>query len=213
MLTKKGRIKRVAVEEFAAVRPSGLIAMGLEPEDQLNWVKYSDGDQDIIIATEQGQSIRFHESEVRVMGRPAGGVRAIRFDDVLDVVAGMDVVDAELHTHMLIVTRNGFGKRTALSDYRSQGRYGLGVRTLARNEKTGSIVDMRCINAEDDIMLMTKYGVVLRTNLDEIRETGRSTQGVTLMDLQDGDEVIGIAIMTRLPDLPESNGENEPVNP
>lgn len=212
MLTKKGRIKRVAVEEFAAVRPSGLIAMGLEPEDHLNWVKYSDGDQDIIIATAQGQSIRFHESEVRVMGRPAGGVHAIKFEDPLDLVAGMDVVDAELHSHMLIVTRNGYGKRTALSDYRSQGRYGLGVRTLARNEKTGSIVDMRCINAEDDIMLMTKYGVVLRTNLDEIRETGRSTQGVTLMDLQDGDEVIGIAIMTRLPDLPESNGENEPVN-
>jgi DNA gyrase subunit A len=212
MLTKKGRIKRVAVEEFAAVRPSGLIAMGLEPEDHLNWVKYSDGDQDIIIATSQGQSIRFHESEVRVMGRPAGGVHAIKFEDPLDIVAGMDVVDGEQHSHMLIVTRNGYGKRTALSDYRSQGRYGLGVRTLARNEKTGSIVDMRCINAEDDIMLMTKYGVVLRTNLDEIRETGRSTQGVTLMDLQDGDEVIGIAIMTRLPDLPETNGENEPIS-
>jgi DNA gyrase subunit A len=210
MLTKKGRIKRVAVEEFAAVRPSGLIAMGLEPDDHLNWVKFSDGDQDIMIATEMGQSIRFHESEVRVMGRPAGGVHAIKFEDNLDVVAGMDVLDLEQHTHMLIVTRNGYGKRTLLSDYRSQGRYGLGVRTLARNEKTGAIVDMRCINAEDDIMLITKYGVVLRTNLDEIRETGRSTQGVKVMNLQSGDQVIGIAIMTRLPDEPSVNGETEP---
>jgi DNA gyrase subunit A len=210
MLTKKGRIKRVAVEEFAAVRPSGLIAMGLEPDDFLGWVKYSDGDQDIIIATEQGQSIRFHESEVRVMGRPAGGVHAIKFEDDLDVIAGMDVVDSEQHTHMLVVTRNGFGKRTLLSDYRSQGRYGLGVRTLARNEKTGPIVDMRCINAEDDIMLITKYGVVLRTSLDEIRETGRSTQGVTLMNLQEGDEVVGIAIMTPLPESPaDNNGSSE----
>ena len=209
MLTKKGRIKRVAVEEFAAVRPSGLIAMGLEPDDYLGWVKYSDGDQDIIIATEQGQSIRFHESDVRVMGRPAGGVRAIRFDDPLDLIAGMDVVDDEQHTHMLIVTRNGYGKRTLLSDYRAQGRYGLGVRTLARNEKTGPIVAMRCINEDDDIMFITKFGVVLRTNLDEIRETGRSTQGVMLMNLQDEDEVVGIAIMTRLPDPIESNGTSE----
>jgi DNA gyrase subunit A len=144
------------------------------------------------------------------MGRPAGGVRAIRFEEEWDEVAGMDVVDTEKHTHMLVVTRNGFGKRTLLSDYRSQGRYGLGVRTLGRNEKTGPIVDMRCINADDDIMLMTKYGVVLRTNLDEIRETGRSTQGVTLMHLQEGDEVIGIAVMTRLPEPPSLNGENEP---
>lgn len=204
MATKKGRIKRVALDEFAAVRPSGLIAMGLEDDDYLGWVKYSDGDQDVVVVTEQGQSIRFHESDVRVMGRPAGGVMAIRLDG--DYLAGMDVID-ETHTHMLVVTKNGFGKRTELSEYRQQGRYGLGVRTLARNEKTGPIVAIRCINEGDDIMLMTKIGVVLRTRLDEIRETGRSTQGVTLMDLQDGDEVIGIAIMTGSPE--ENGGEGE----
>ncbi len=205
MATKRGRIKRVAVEEFAAVRPSGLIAMGLEPDDYLGWVKYSDGDQDIIVVTEQGQSIRFHESDVRVMGRPAGGVHAIRLDD--DALAGMDVVNTEQHTHMLVVTRNGFGKRTLLSDYRQQGRYGLGIRTLARNEKTGAIAAIRCINPEDDIMLITKYGVVLRTMLDEIRETGRSTQGVKLMNLHKGDEVVGIAIMTSSPDDPIEESE------
>jgi DNA gyrase subunit A len=205
LATRLGRIKRVAVEEFAAVRASGLIAMGLEENDSLNWVKYSDGDQDVIIVTEQGQSIRFHESEVRVMGRPAVGVNSIRLEDG-DVVAGMDVVDQE-HTHMLVVTRNGFGKRTLLSDYRSQGRYGQGVRTLARNEKTGSLVTMRCINADDDVMLITRNGVVLRTNLSQIRETGRSTQGVTLMNIADDDEVVAVAVMSGADDSTAMNGD------
>jgi DNA gyrase subunit A len=208
MATRKGRIKRVTLDEFAAVRPSGLIAMGLEPDDTLCWVKYSDGDQDVVVVTEQGQSIRFHESEVRVMGRPAGGVHAIRLDN--DVLAGMDVVD-ERHSHVLVVTRNGFGKRTELSEYRQQGRYGLGVRTLARNEKTGPIVAMRCINETDGIILMTKFGVVLRTSLNQIRETGRSTQGVMLMDLQEGDEIVGMAIMdgSTEENNTDSNGETD----
>ncbi len=210
MATKRGRIKRVTLDEFAAVRPSGLIAMGLEPDDYLGWVKYSDGDQDVIMVTEQGQSIRFHESEVRVMGRPAGGVHAIKLDD--DAVAGMDVVD-ENHTHMLVVTKNGFGKRTDLSEYRQQGRYGLGVRTISRNEKTGPIVSVRCINENDDIMLITKDGVVLRTRLNQIRETGRSTQGVTVMNLYDGDEVVGVAIMSA-EETGELNGvESEDLPP
>ncbi len=194
MCTVKGRIKRVALEEFAAVRPSGLIAMGLEEDDYLGWVKYTDGDQDIILATRGGQSIRFHESEVRVMGRPAGGVNAIRLEDG-DLVAGMDVVMAD-HTHMLVITRNGLGKRTALSDYRAQGRYGVGVRTLAYSERTGPIVAMRCINADDDVMVISRNGVVLRTRLGEIRETGRSTQGVTVIDLAEGDEVVAVTVMS-----------------
>ncbi len=196
MLTQQGRIKRVALEEFAAVRPSGLIAMSLDPDDYLGWVKYSDGDQDIIIVTQQGQSIRFHESEVRVMGRPAAGVNAIRLEklEYQDLVAGMDVVNYD-HTHVLVVTLNGFGKKTPVEEYKTQGRYGIGIRTLARNEKTGPIVAMRCATGNDDIMLITLNGVVLRTNLDEIRETGRSTQGVTLMNVADDDEVVSMTLM------------------
>lgn len=196
MLTQLGRIKRVALEEFAAVRPSGLIAMSLDPDDYLGWVKYSDGDQDIIIVTQQGQSIRFHESEVRVMGRPAAGVNAIRLEklEYQDLVAGMDVVNYD-HTHVLVVTLNGFGKKTPVEEYKTQGRYGIGIRTLARNEKTGPIVAMRCATGNDDIMLITLNGVVLRTNLDEIRETGRSTQGVTLMNVADDDEVVSMTLM------------------
>ncbi len=193
MATRNGRIKRVNVEDFAAVRPSGLIAMSLEEGDMLNWVKYSNGNQHVILVTESGQAIRFHENAVRVMGRPAGGVNAIRLVNN-DVVAGMDVIREE-DSHLLVVTANGHGKRTALDEYAVRGRYGVGVRTLARNQKTGPIVAMRSIQEADDIMLITQNGVVLRTQLDEIRETGRSTQGVVLMNLAEGDEVVGLAVM------------------
>lgn len=193
MVTRQGRIKRVHLHEFEAVRPSGLIAIVLNDGDMLNWVKYTDGTQDVLIVSEQGQSIRFHEEDVRVMGRVAAGVNAIRLAEN-DQVAGMDVIRPE-HTHMLVVTQNGFAKRTLLDEYPQQGRFGIGVRTLARNERTGSIVAMRCINADDTLLVMTREGVVLRTSLNEIRETGRSTQGVTLIHLSEEDEVIGVAVM------------------
>lgn len=210
MVTKYGRIKRVHLHEFAEVRPSGLIAMALNDGDYLGWVKYSNGDQDIVLVTEQGQSIRFHESDVRVMGRPAGGVNAIRLTDG-DRAAGMDVITTE-HTHLLVVTGNGFGKRTPLDQYSPQSRYGLGVRTLARNERTGPIVAMRCINEADEIILVTRMGVVLRTSLNQIRETGRSTQGVTLMNVADDDEVVGIAIMKYKEDPAETIASNGDVS-
>jgi DNA gyrase subunit A len=203
MATRRGRIKRVHLAEFAAVRPSGLIAMTLEEGDYLGWVKYTSGDQDIVVATEQGQCIRFHESEVRVMGRPAAGVNAIRLRN--DVVAGMDVIEPG-DTHVLVVTRNGFGKRTPVDEYMTRGRFGLGVRTLAHNDKTGPIVAMRCINDADDIMVITRDGVVLRTQLDQIRETGRSTQGVTVIHLSEGDAVVGIAIMNGGQEAEARNG-------
>jgi DNA gyrase subunit A len=205
LATRGGRIKRVRLEEFADVRPSGLIAMSLENGDTLNWVKYTDGDQDIIIATEGGQSIRFHESKVRAMGRPAAGVNAIRREEG-DWVAGMDVVKAD-DTHVLVVTRNGYGKQTNLDSYSARGRYGKGVRTISRDERTGAVVAMRCINPRDDILVITRNCIVLRTKLEQIRKTeGRITMGVRLMDLADDDYIIGIAIMDSTAE--SANGEN-----
>ena len=193
MATQQGRIKRVNLGDFADVRPSGLIAISLDDDDRLYCAKCTNGDQHVILVTEDGQSIRFHEGEVRVMGRGAAGVNSIRLVGN-DVVAGMDVV-SDTSTHVLIVTRYGYGKRTLVDEYRVQSRYGLGIRTLSRNEKTGPVVGMRCINEKDDILLMTRYNVVLRTRLDEIRETGRNTQGVKLMGLSGDDTLIGMAIM------------------
>jgi DNA gyrase subunit A len=204
MATKQGRIKRVALEEFEAVRPSGLIALTLNDDDELGWVKMSHGKQHIVMVTKQGQSIVFNEEEVRVMGRTAGGVNAMKLLEN-DQIAGMDVIDPNVHSHVLIVTQNGFGKRTAIDQYSVQSRYGLGSRTLARNEKTGDIVGMRCINASDGIMLITRSGIVLRTDLTQVRETGRSTMGVTIMDLADGDEVVGIAILNNENDLEDTD--------
>jgi len=194
MATRLGRIKRVHLHEFEAVRPSGLIAMSLSESDTLGWVKYTTGNQDIILVTGQGQSIRFDENDVRVMGRPAGGVSAIKLLNS-DEVVGMDVIDPDRHTHILVITQKGFGKRTPVEEYSRQARYGLGARTLARNSRTGNIVSMRAINEEDGIILISRSGIVIRTTLHEIRETGRSTQGVAVMNLGDGDEVVGMAIM------------------
>jgi DNA gyrase subunit A len=193
MVTKNGRIKRVHLQDFADVRPSGLIAMSLNQDDYLGWVKYSNGDQDIVIVTEQGQSIRFHEKNVRVMGRQAGGVNAIKLAEG-DLCAGMDIIEPD-HSHILVITSNGYGKRTAVEQYSRQSRYGLGLRTLSRNERTGPIIGMRAVNEADEIMLITRNGTVLRTGLDAIRETGRSTQGVTVMNVGKDDEVVGMAVL------------------
>lgn len=193
MVTRRGRIKRVHMQEFADVRNSGIFAIVLNEDDYLGWVKYTNGDQDVVVVTQQGQSIRFHESETRPLGRVAAGMNAIRLNNG-DLVAGMDVIDPE-HTHILVVTEKGYGKRTAIDQYTQRGRYGIGARTILRNEKTGDVVAMRCIKEDDEIMVITRNGVVLRTALSAIRESGRSTQGVRVIDVAEGDAVASVAVM------------------
>ncbi|MDE2858956.1 MAG: DNA gyrase subunit A [Chloroflexota bacterium] len=205
LATSKGRVKKVAFSEFSYIRPSGLMAIQFNDGDSLRSVKWTKGDQDIVMASVNGQCIRFKAEEVRVMGRQAHGVIGMRLRDD-DEIAGMDVLTGE-HSHLLIVTSNGYGKRTVISTddrsegaedrvhYKAQHRYGLGVRTLKRNERTGPVVAMRCIREEDDIVLISKRGIVLQTRLSEIRETGRNTQGVKVMNLEEDDAVAGIAIM------------------
>ncbi len=193
LCTRHGRIKRVELKEFEAVRPSGLIAMSLREDDSLDWVKCSNGDQHIVMVTELGQSIRFPETDVRVMGRQAAGVYGIKMVDS-DRVAGMDVILDE-HSHILVVTRQGYGKRTLTEEYPLQGRYGQGVRTLKRTSRTGLLAAMRTIEPEGEIMLISRGGIMLRTTLESIRETSRDTQGVILMDVSGGDQVAGIAIL------------------
>jgi DNA gyrase subunit A len=202
LATRRGRIKRVHLDEFAGVRPSGVIAMSLEEDDQMCWAKYTDGDQDIILATAKGQSIRFHEHRVRAMGRQAGGVLSMKLAKD-DYIIGMDTVDAD-DTHVLVVTQRGYSKRTPLEEYRTRGRNGVGIRTLDLTDKTGLVVAMRCINPKDDILVLTAEGIVLRSNLEQIRDTGRIAQGVKLIDLSDNDYVVGVAIIESAPDA--SNG-------
>lgn len=201
LATEQGQIKRVTQQEFMDVRSNGLRALRLREGDAVRWVKRSNGDQKIVLASVDGQSIVFHEHNLRVLSRGAAGVKAMQLR-IGDRIAGMDVIPND-DAQVLVVTLRGHGKRTPVTNYPVQSRYGFGVRTLRRNERTDPVIAVRCVKTEDEIMLISKSGIVLRTRLSEISEIGRNTQGVKLMNLDDNDEVAGIAIM-----LAEDDGDD-----
>ncbi|MCB9008678.1 MAG: DNA gyrase subunit A [Ardenticatenaceae bacterium] len=204
MITRKGKIKRVEVNVFENVRPSGLIAVNLEDDDSLGWVKLTEGEQDLIIVSEQGKGIRFSEEDVRPMGRNAAGVNAIRLDS-WDRVAGADVVLPD--DDLLVITEKGYGKRTPLEEYRQQNRYGQGVRAMVLTpERTGKIVSARVVTAGDEVTCISANGIILRTSTDVISQQGRSTQGVRVMDLRAGDTVASVAVV-REGRLSQVNGD------
>ncbi len=203
LCTRRGRIKRVPVSAFAAVRRSGLIAMSLDPDDDLGWVRHTSGDQDLILVTRLGQSIRFDERDVRVMGRGAAGVTAIRLQGE-DELAALDVI-ADPRDDLLVVAEYGYGKRTPLAEYKRQRRYGHGIRTLASDlSKTGPIIGAAVVKPEDDLTLITAGGMALRTDVSAINVYGRATSGVKLMDLPDDDVLVSIAIVRERPEAPET---------
>ena len=186
MVTKKGVIKKVEVAEFADVRQSGLIAIKLRPDDNLEWVKPSTGSDDIIIATSNGQSVRFAEKTVRAMGRSATGVRGINLKGA-DTVVGMDVVDTKDVNKgvfdLMVVMENGFGKRTNLKNYKVQGRGGSGIKTAECSAKTGKLLAAMVVNAKDDrdIIAISAKGQVIRFSITTIPQLNRQTQGVRIM--------------------------------
>ncbi len=186
MVTKNGVIKKVDIESFKSVRRSGLIAIKLRPADQLRWVKPSTGQDDIMLVTANGQSIRFRETTVREMGRNAAGVRGIKVKSG-DEVAGMDLVHegkAETGEQLLVVMGNGFGKRTPLKQYKVQGRGGTGIRTAKTTDKTGKAVAAFIVNAkleQNDIIVISQKGQVIRLPMKSVSVLGRDTQGVRVM--------------------------------
>jgi DNA gyrase subunit A len=192
MATRSGRIKRVVLSEFASVRPSGLIAMGLADGDSLNWVRLTNGEDHIVLVTENGQALRFREEQVRPMGRPAAGVIGIRMK-AGDKVASMDVVEAE--GDLFIVTTKGFGKRTPLGEYSVKGRGTYGVQTIDRSviDLVGRIRSARVVQVADDLSLISTHGIIIRTKVKQISQQGRSTRGVRIMNIQAGDSVATIA--------------------
>ncbi len=192
MATRNGRIKRIPLSELASVRPSGLIAINLNDGDELGWARLTDGKSEIILVTEQGQALRFSEEQVRPMGRTAAGVTAIRLKSK-DFVTSMEVLEPD--GDLLVVTANGYGKRTPLSDYPAKNRATGGVHTIDKRalRKVGQIVAARVVQEADDLTIMSANGVVLRTKVKDISQTGRATRGVTLMNLQKGDSVASIA--------------------
>ena len=201
MVTTKGVIKKTPLEDFKNVRRSGLIALKLKTDDMLEWVKPSVGKDEIILATAGGQAIRFKESGIRSMGRSASGVRGIRLKSN-DEIVGMDVVYPELIKknilEMLVISENGMGKKTKLSEYKVQGRGGSGIKTMAVTPKTGKIVGMRVINntEEKDLMIISVKGQVIRTPLKAVSTLGRATQGVRIMRSKvEGDKVASITLL------------------
>jgi DNA gyrase subunit A len=194
LATRKGKIKRVEMAEFSAVRPSGLIAITLEEGDELGWVRLTHGKDEVILVSERGQALRFSEEHVRPMGRPAAGVAGMRLE-AGDAVASMEVI--EPGGDLLIVTARGYGKRTSLDEYPVKGRATGGVATIDQKalDKVGVIAAARVVQDRDDLTIISAGGVILRTKVSDIKQAGRATRGSTVMGLQVGDEVVSIARM------------------
>ena len=201
LATRKGKIKRTPLSQFAQVRANGLMAVGIDDEDELAWVRMSKGDQDVIVVTAQGKSIRFSESDARPMGRQAAGVTAIRLA-MGDVVVGMDIV--EPGHDLVFVSANGFGKRTPIEDYPRQGRGGSGVIAMKVTDKTGLLVGARMATVEDNLMMITMKGIVIRIQGEQISRIGRATQGVTLMKVGKSDRLVSMALV----DSTQNDGDN-----
>ncbi len=188
--TKQGISKRTPLSSFENIRNSGLIALNLREEDELISVKLTDGKRDMVIGTKKGMLIRFNENDVRSMGRTATGVKGITLDSE-DEVIGMEILEEQ--SDVLIITKNGYGKRTPIEEYRVQTRGGKGLRTCNITDKNGDVVALKCVSQEEDIMLITVSGVLIRVSVSDISQMGRNTQGVKVIRLGDEEFVSTVA--------------------
>ncbi len=188
--TRNGTVKKTSLAEYANPRSTGIRAIGIDEGDELMDVQICDGDSDICLATAEGMSIRFHSGDVRPMGRTAGGVKGIELEGA-DKVIGMVVLRRD--ATLLVVSEKGFGKRSELSDYRVQKRGGKGIITMKSTEKTGALVALMEVQPEDELMLITKHGIIIRQPVEGIRVISRNTQGVRVMNLDAGDAVVDVA--------------------
>lgn len=203
MATQKGTVKKTPVKDYANVRTNGLIAIKLDEGDELRWIKRTSGDNDVIISTSAGQAIRFNEKDTRPMGRSARGVRGVRLRPN-DSVVGMDIVTGDDQT-LLVVSEKGFGKRTKVSNFPSHKRGGVGIKAAVVTAKTGPIISVQTIDPEvAEALLVSQNGQTIRLSLSDIKLLGRTTQGVTIMRLSDGDAVSSIGLMA---DRPQDEGK------
>ena len=211
--TKQGVIKRTLISEFDNIRQSGKIAITLKDGDELNSVKRSTGDNQILMCSSAGRMVRFNESEVRIMGRTAAGVRGINLSD--EICVGMEVTEPAME--VLVVTQKGYGKRTSLDEYRETKRGSKGVKSLSITEKNGSIVGFKSVQSDKDLVIITNNGVVIRLSIDSISMMGRVTQGVRLINLKGENNVSSISVINKNEeeDVEESkviNSENADVS-
>lgn len=202
MATKNGTVKKTPLTDYANIRTNGLIAIKLDDGDELRWIKKTDGESDVIISTSAGQAIRFNEKDARPMGRSARGVRGVRLRPK-DCVVGMDIVTSDEQT-LLVLSEKGFGKRTKVTNFPSHKRGGVGIKAAVVTAKTGPIISVRTIDPTmDEALLVSQNGQTIRLSLDDIKLLGRTTQGVTIMRLSDGDAVSSIGLMEKRTDNEE----------
>ncbi len=194
MVTKQGVIKKTPLEDFENIRRTGIIALSLKKGDQLKWARLTTGTEQVVLATRQGQSIRFDEKQVRPMGRTAAGVRAIKLKKQNDEVAGFDIIRGD-DAMLLVVMEHGFAKQTALKEYKVQSRGGSGIKTAEVTPKTGMVVSAHVVSEEKEIFALSAKGQMIRTEISTVRKTGRSAQGVHIMDLKSGDRVAGTVVI------------------
>jgi DNA gyrase subunit A len=207
MATKRGKIKKTSLQAFQNIRSSGIIALSIQEDDDLVGLRITEGNSDLMLGTRDGWAIRFREEAVRPMGRSAGGVRGIRLRDKDDFVIGMAAIPREAPATLLTVCERGFGKRTSSTDYPTKNRGGKGVITIKTTERNGKVVGLRMVSDDEDLMLITSSGKLIRMPMDGIPTIGRNTQGVRLIRL-DGDEVV--VAMERMADKEEGEHEVSP---
>ena len=192
MATKKGQVKKTALEQYSRPRANGINAITIKEEDELLEAKLTNGNSQILLAGRSGKAIRFEESKTRPMGRSASGVRGITLDGPYDELVGMVSVN-DMNSNILVVSENGYGKRSDLEDYRITNRGGKGVKTISITEKTGQLVALKNVSDEDDLMIINKSGIAIRMSVSDLRVMGRATQGVRLINLKDGDSIAAVA--------------------
>jgi DNA gyrase subunit A len=210
MATKKGITKKTELESYSHPRPSGIIAITLEEGDELISAEVTNGERDVFLGTRDGLSIRFSETDVREIGRAGKGVIGIRLDESNEVV-GMEIVRDD--STILTVTEKGYGKRSTLEDYRSQGRGGKGIITIKTTEKNGRVIGMAQVSQDDEIILITTNGKVLRIRTKDISVQGRNTQGVRLFDIDEGDKVVSFAKVVEREEEKETTQEKSEAEP
>tara|TARA_B100001057_G_scaffold161787_1_gene162463 strand:+ start:2733 stop:5246 length:2514 start_codon:yes stop_codon:yes gene_type:complete len=192
MATKKGQVKKTSLEQYSRPRSNGINAITIKDNDELLEAKLTTGNSQVLIAVKSGKCIRFEESNTRPMGRNASGVRGIRLKDKLDEVIGMISVN-DMDSDILVVSENGYGKRSSLDSYRITNRGGKGVKTISITEKTGNLVSLKNVNDNDDLMIINKSGIAIRMEVNSLRVMGRATQGVKLINLKENDSIAAVA--------------------
>lgn len=213
LCTKKGVIKKTSLEAYSRPRQNGIIAINIREEDQLLEAHLTNGSSEIMMALNSGKAVRFNESNVRPMGRSASGVRGITLANDNDYVIGMISLDNNSKDNILVVSENGFGKRSLLEDYRITNRGGKGIKTINISDKTGGLIALKKVTDNDDLMIINRSGIAIRLHVDQLRVLSRATQGVKLINLKEGDVIAAVSRVPRAEDEIENiEEENNPIS-